>query len=68
VREISSKLDSLSLQNIKSTEPARDGLPRELRPVIATILNALDRDAAEGRQARGEMAAELRTLMNGGRV
>jgi hypothetical protein len=50
--------------------PASDvvQVPRELRPVIATILNALDRDAAEGKQARGEMAAELRALLNGGRV
>ena len=40
-------------------------VPRELRPVLAMILNALDRDAAEGRQARGEMAEELRALLGG---
>jgi hypothetical protein len=39
---------------------------RELRSVLAMILNALDRDAVEGKQARGEMAEELRALMNGG--
>ena len=31
--------------------------------VFAMILNALDRDAAEGKAARGEMAAELRALL-----
>lgn len=40
---------------------------RELRSVLAMILNALDRDAVEGKQARGEMAADLRALLNGGR-
>jgi hypothetical protein len=39
---------------------------RELRSVLAMILNALDRDAVEGKQARGEMAEELRALLNGG--
>lgn len=34
-----------------------------LRPIHAMILNALDRDAEEGRAARGEMAAELRAAM-----
>lgn len=36
---------------------------RELRSVLAMILNALDRDAAEGKQVRREMAEELRALM-----
>lgn len=40
---------------------------RELRSVLAMILNALDRDAAEGKQVRREMAEELRALLNGGR-
>lgn len=31
--------------------------------VFSMILNALDRDAAEGKAARGEMAAELRALL-----
>lgn len=35
----------------------------ELRPIHAMILNALDRDAEEGKTARGEMAAELRAAM-----
>lgn len=38
-------------------------IPNELRPVLAMILQALDRDAAEGKAARGEMAGELRTLL-----
>ena len=39
-------------------------VPRELKPVLAMILNALDRDAADGKQARAEMAAELRALIS----
>ncbi|HAQ86562.1 MAG TPA: hypothetical protein DCR78_08980 [Pseudomonas sp.] len=35
----------------------------ELRPIHAMILNALDRDAEEGKAARGEVAAELRAAM-----
>src|SRR5688572_16472332 len=38
-------------------------ISRELRPVLSMILNALDRDAADGKAARGEMAAELRALL-----
>lgn len=34
-----------------------------LRPVLAMVLQALDRDAAEGKAARGEMAAELRAAL-----
>lgn len=34
-----------------------------LREVLAMVLQALDRDAAEGRGIRGEMAAELRATM-----
>jgi|GEM_PF-5467892 len=34
-----------------------------LRPIHAMILNALDRDAEEGKAARAEMAAELRAAM-----
>jgi hypothetical protein len=34
-----------------------------LRPIHAMILNALDRDAEEGKTARGEMAAELRAAL-----
>ncbi len=37
---------------------------RVLKPVLAMILNALDRDAADGKQARAEMAAELRALIS----
>lgn len=40
------------------------GVPRELRPLLAMILNALDRDAADGKSARGEMASELRALLD----
>ena len=38
-------------------------VPRELRQVLGTILNALDRDALEGKTVRGEMAQELRALL-----
>ena len=44
----------------------RDQLRAEveaLRPIHAMILNALDRDAEEGKAARGEMAAELRAAI-----
>lgn len=34
-----------------------------LRAIHALILNALDRDAEEGKTARGEMAAELRAAL-----
>lgn len=34
-----------------------------MREVLAMVLQALDRDAAEGRGLRGEMAAELRAAM-----
>lgn len=34
-----------------------------LRAVLAMVLQALDRDAADGRAARGEMAEELRAAM-----
>ena len=36
----------------------------ELRSVLSMILNALDRDAAEGKVVRGEMAQELRALLD----
>ncbi|MEK2607752.1 hypothetical protein WLF18_01340 [Pseudomonas shirazensis] len=42
----------------------RDALLRNLRPAISMVLNALDRDAAEGKAARGEMAAELRAALS----
>lgn len=35
-------------------------ISRNYRAVLAMILNALDRDAADGKAVRGEMAAELR--------
>jgi len=35
-----------------------------LRAIHAMILNALDRDAAEGKAVRGEMAAELRAALS----
>lgn len=38
-------------------------ISRNLRAVHAMILNALDRDAAEGKAVRGEMAAELRSAI-----
>lgn len=47
-----------------TTNQTIDGVPRALRPVLSMILNALDRDAAEGRSARGEMASELRALLD----
>jgi len=40
-----------------------NGVPRELRSVLSMILSALDRDAAEGKTVRGEMAEELRALL-----
>lgn len=40
-------------------------LPAELRASISMVLQALDRDAAEGRPVRGEMAAELRKALDG---
>lgn len=36
---------------------------RELRSVLAMVLNALDRDAEDGKAIRGEMASELRSLL-----
>lgn len=36
----------------------------DLRAIHAMILNALDRDAAEGKAVRGEMAAELRAALS----
>lgn len=36
---------------------------KTMRPVLAMILNALDRDAEGGLAARGEMAAELRAAL-----
>lgn len=37
--------------------------PADLRQIHSLILNALDRDAAEGKSARGEMAQELRAAL-----
>ena len=37
--------------------------PADLRQIHGLILNALDRDAAEGKAARGEMAQELRAAI-----
>lgn len=50
-----------------TTNQTIDGVPRDLRPVLAMILNALDRDAADGKAVRGEMAAELRALLDSDR-
>lgn len=50
----------------QQSAPERVSVPEGWRPVIAMVLQALDRDAAEGKAARGEMAAELRALLNGG--
>lgn len=48
----------------ESAPPATGvNVPSEFRSVIAMILNALDRDAAEGMAVRGEMAVELRALL-----
>ena len=41
-------------------QPEQSGL----RAIHAMILNALDRDAAEGKAVRGEMAAELRAALS----
>ena len=35
----------------------------ELRAVLGLVLNALDRDLAEGKVVRGELAAELRAVL-----
>lgn len=35
----------------------------DLRSVLSMILNALDRDAEDGKAARGEMAEELRAVL-----
>lgn len=43
--------------------PSAAGALAPLRPVLAMVLQALDRDAAEGKAARGEMAAELRAAI-----
>ena len=40
-----------------------DGKVLVSRGALAMVLNALDRDAAEGRVIRGEMAQELRESM-----
>lgn len=45
-------------------QPEQSGLVEALRPIHAMILNALDRDAEEGKAARGEMAAELRAALS----
>jgi len=38
-------------------------MSRELRSVLAMVLNALDRDAEDGKAVRGEMASELRAIL-----
>ena len=43
--------------------PATAAPGNNLREVLAMVLQALDRDAAEGRAVRGEMAAELRAAL-----
>ena len=54
-------------ERILAAQPQSDSVivPRELRSVLAMILSALDRDAAGGKQVRGEMADELRALLGG---
>ena len=42
---------------------AQQSAPADLRQIHGLILNALDRDAAEGKAARGEMAQELRAAI-----
>lgn len=42
----------------------RDALLRRARPAISMILNALDRNSAEGKAVRGEIAAELRAALS----
>lgn len=39
-------------------------ISRNLRAVLAMILSALDRDAADGKAVRGEMATELRSALS----
>ncbi|RMH97310.1 hypothetical protein [Stutzerimonas nitrititolerans] len=54
------------LAALSAVTAERDRLRAEveaLRPIHIMILNALDRDAEEGKAARGEMAAELRAAM-----
>lgn len=52
--------------NRNPQQSAHVSVPSGGRSIFAMILQALDRDAAEGKEARGEMAAELRALLNGG--
>ena len=66
--EDSSVINQLECMNFDApAAPQSDSVivPRELRSVLAMILNALDRDAAGGKQVRGEMADELRALLGG---
>lgn len=57
--ELRAERAALSAQQ---SAPERVSVQRR-RPAIAMVLQALDRDAAEGKAARGEMAAELRAAM-----
>ena len=51
---------------LSAQQSAHVSVPSNGRSIFAMILQALDRDAAEGKEARGEMADELRALLNGG--
>jgi hypothetical protein len=62
VREISSKLDSLFLQNIKSTEPASDVVPVP-RFLLVRLFNYSDKRMP----VMMDDLHELRALLNGGR-
>lgn len=46
------------------TEQQPEPISPNLRAVHAMILSALDRDAADGKAVRGEMAAELRSALS----
>ena len=52
--------DPKVLANASAPQPEQSGI----RAIHAMILNALDRDAAEGKAVRGEMADELRAALS----
>jgi len=61
--EIADLLDCARFDESADYEKAGEVIHR-LRAIHAMILNALDRDAAEGKAVRGEMATELRAALS----
>ncbi|MFJ4349592.1 hypothetical protein ACIPZ5_01685 [Pseudomonas sp. NPDC089428] len=47
----------------RSSNTEMISVPSGMRSVLSMILNALDRDAADGKTVRGEMAQDLRSVM-----